>query len=155
MLTSSLEHPAARLTPGPLPGGKSHSGASDDWSAVQASGVLQSRNCCDYPPSLISTSGQIDGSTLPAINELARRLGLTAQITDFAFDGLLDAQALNQVVSIAALSITPERLSQVISSLYMPVRWHPGIKMLRSFWRPLPTDRAAHCRPTDRYMKIG
>jgi len=88
---------------------------------VQASGILRVGTAADYPPfSYFDENGQIDGFDIALINELARRLGLTAQITDFAFDGLLDAQVLNQIdVSIAALSITPERLSRVdFTSLY-------------------------------------
>ncbi len=88
---------------------------------MQASGVLRVGTAADYPPfSYFDENGQIDGFDIALINELARRLGLTAQITDFAFDGLLDAQVLNQIdVSIAALSITSERLSRVdFTSLY-------------------------------------
>ena len=108
-------------TPAPPPAESPTLEPANDWSAVQASGILRVGTAADYPPfSYFDENGQIDGFDIALINELARRLGLSAQITDFAFDGLLDAQALNQVdVSIAALSITPDRLSRVdFTSLY-------------------------------------
>ncbi|OGO32795.1 MAG: hypothetical protein A2Z16_03700 [Chloroflexi bacterium RBG_16_54_18] len=97
------------------------SALADDWAAVQASGVLRVGTAADYPPfSFFDSTGQMDGFDIALIVELAKRLGVTPQISDFAFDGLLDAQALNQVdVSIAALSITLDRMNRVdFTNLY-------------------------------------
>ena len=80
----------------------------DDWSAVKSSGVLRVGTAADYAPfSYFNNTGQLDGFDIALIRELARRLGVSAQITDFAFDGLPDALFLGQAdAAIAALSIT-------------------------------------------------
>lgn len=105
------EPPVPALTPA----------AEDDWAAIQASGVLRVGTAADYPPfAFFDDTGQLDGFDIALVTDLAGRLGVRPEITDFAFDGLLDATALNQVdVSIGALSITNDRLSQVdFTNLY-------------------------------------
>jgi polar amino acid transport system substrate-binding protein len=105
----------------PPPAENPTSAPADDWAVVQASGVLRVGTAADYPPfSFFDSTGQMDGFDIALIVELAKRLALTPEITDFAFDGLLDAQALYQVdVSIAALSITLDRMNQVdFTNLY-------------------------------------
>jgi ABC-type amino acid transport substrate-binding protein len=89
--------------------------SEDDWSRVQSSGVLLVGTAGDYPPfSYYNPSGQLDGFDVALIRELGRRLGVAAQVYDFAFQGLPDALNLDQVdVAIAALTVTPERLNKV------------------------------------------
>lgn len=102
--------PPASETPAPAP-----ATPADDWARVKASGILRVGTAADYPPfSYYDTGGQIVGFDIALIKELARRLGVTPEISDFAFDGLLDATVIDQVdVAIAALSVTLERINQV------------------------------------------
>ena len=82
-----------------------------DWNRVKSSGKLMVGSAIDYPPfSYYNPDFTVDGFDIALIKEIAKRLNVTAEITDFAFDGLLNAVNLDQLdVAIAAISITPER----------------------------------------------
>lgn len=85
--------------------------ADDDLARVRASGVLQIGTAGDYPPfSFYNSAFQLDGFDIALMRDLARRLGVQAQFSDFAFDGVLSALRLRQVdVAIAALTVTDAR----------------------------------------------
>ena len=94
---------------------------SDDWSRVKSTSVLKVGTSADYPPfSYFDNNGQLDGFDIALIRELARRLGITAQINDFAFNSLADALFVNQIdAAVAAISITPDRANYVdFTNLY-------------------------------------
>lgn len=83
----------------------------DDLSRIRASGTLSVGVSADYPPyTFYNSDFQIDGFEPALIADLVERIGVKADLNDFAFDGLLAALQLGQVDAvIAALSVTPER----------------------------------------------
>jgi len=93
----------------------------DSWDRVQAAGVLRVATSADYPPFAFENPGfAVDGFDPALIREIASRLGVDAQITDYAFDGLIPALQVEQAdVAIAALSVTPDRAALVdFSNVY-------------------------------------
>jgi ABC-type amino acid transport substrate-binding protein len=83
----------------------------DDLARIKASGVLTVGISADNPPySFYNSEFKVDGFEPALINDLAGRIGVKADLNDFAFDGLFAALQFGQVDAIiAALSITPER----------------------------------------------
>lgn len=83
----------------------------DDLSRIRASGTLSVGVSADYPPyAFYNSDFQIDGFEPALITDLANRIGVKADLNDFAFDGVLAALQLGQVDAvIAAVSVTPER----------------------------------------------
>lgn len=84
------------------------------WERIQASGVMRVGTAADYAPYeyYISTdvSPVIDGFDIALIKEVGAKLGVSVEITDFAFEGLGAAIQIGQVDAIiAALSVTEER----------------------------------------------
>lgn len=88
---------------------------SPELAGLKTPGVLRVATSLDNPPfSTVNAQHQPDGLDVALITELAKRLGLRAEISDFAFDHLASALVDNEAdVAIAALSITPERTGQV------------------------------------------
>jgi polar amino acid transport system substrate-binding protein len=87
-------------------------GAGDAvWAQIQSSGVIRVGTSADYPPFEYYAEGtQIDGFDPALMREIGRRLGLTVELTDFAFEGLGPTLQIGQVdAAIAALSVTEER----------------------------------------------
>lgn len=84
---------------------------ADDLARVKAAGKLLVGLSADYPPyEFYNTQFKIDGFDVALINDLAKRVGVTTEINDFAFEGLLAALQLGQVDAvISAVSVTPER----------------------------------------------
>jgi polar amino acid transport system substrate-binding protein len=83
----------------------------DDLARVKSTKKLLVGTSADYPPyAFYNENFKVDGFEPALIGELAKRLGATAEINDFAFEGTLQALQLKQVdVVIAALSVTQER----------------------------------------------
>lgn len=83
----------------------------EEWSQVQAAGVLRVGCPLDNPPfNMYNADFQPDGFDVALMTEIARQLGLKVEFNDFAFDGLLGALQLGRVdAAIAALAITDER----------------------------------------------
>ena len=73
-----------------------------------------------YPFEYYTPDFQIDGFDIALIREIGQRLGKEVEIKDFAFDGLDGALELGQIdVAISAISVTPERATQVdFSDIY-------------------------------------
>jgi polar amino acid transport system substrate-binding protein len=93
----------------------------DSWNKVKAAGKLLVGTSADYAPfESYNAQYQIDGFDIALIKEVAQQLGITAELNDFAFDGLGAAVNLGQVdTAIAAISVTPERQALVdFSNIY-------------------------------------
>lgn len=94
----------------------------DSWESVKSAGTLRVGTSADYPPfEYINDQYQIDGFDIALINEVAKQLGVSAQINNYAFDGLLATVQLGQEdAAIGAISITPERQEVVdFSNVYL------------------------------------
>jgi len=89
--------------------------AEGDWARVRDAGTLLVGTSLDNPPyDQYDAAFQPDGFDMALIKELAQRLGLDVELSDFAFEGLLGALRLRQVdASIAAITVTEERLGVV------------------------------------------
>ena len=95
--------------------------ADDSWAKVQQAGKLFVGTSADYPPfESYNAQYQIDGFDIALINEIAKQLGITVEVNDFAFDGLGAAVYIGQVdIAISAISVTPERQTMVdFSNVY-------------------------------------
>jgi polar amino acid transport system substrate-binding protein len=96
-------------------------GTDQVWARIQASGKMVVGTSADYPPfEYYNASYQIDGYDIALIRAIAQRLGVQAEVQDYAFDGLGGALQIGQIdVAVAAVSITPERQAQVdFSNVY-------------------------------------
>jgi ABC-type amino acid transport substrate-binding protein/heat shock protein HslJ len=102
-------------TPTPVPETATPSLPDDAWQRIQTTGILRAGTSADYPPFAFRTSEfTLDGLDIAVINEIGRRLGVTVELADMAFEGLSWALELEQVdVAIAAISITPERSERI------------------------------------------
>ncbi len=100
--------PTATAAPTPAP-------VDETWQRIQSAGALRVGTSLDYPPyANYDATSQPDGFDVALMREIGRRLGLAVEFSDFAFDGVLGALQLKQVdAAIAAITITPERLSVV------------------------------------------
>ncbi|HOV47132.1 MAG TPA: ABC transporter substrate-binding protein [Anaerolineae bacterium] len=87
----------------------------DDWSRIQAAGKIVVGTSADYPPfEFINEQNDFDGFDIAVIREVGKRLGLTVEIKDISFDGLIAALKAGQIDAIiAAMSATPERDKEV------------------------------------------
>jgi polar amino acid transport system substrate-binding protein len=95
--------------------------ADDSWTKVQQAGKLIVGTSADYPPfESYNDKYQIDGFDIALINEVAKQLGVTVELNDFAFDGLGAAIQIGQIdAAISAISATPERMVVVnFSNVY-------------------------------------
>jgi arginine/lysine/histidine transporter system substrate-binding protein len=95
----------------PAPG----AGPQDDWTRIQSTGRMVIGTSADYPPFEFRTPNfTIDGFDAELMREIARRLGVSVELRDYAFEGLLDGIQLGQLDgAIAAISVTDERSQQV------------------------------------------
>jgi ABC-type amino acid transport substrate-binding protein/putative hemolysin len=87
---------------------------ADDWTRIKEAGVLQVASALDNAPfDMYDARFKPDGFDIALITEMARRLGLQVEVSDFAFEGLLGALQLKQADAvIAAMAITKDRLEQ-------------------------------------------
>ncbi|MDX1414785.1 MAG: transporter substrate-binding domain-containing protein [Candidatus Promineifilaceae bacterium] len=102
-------------TPTPTPEPTTPVLPEDAWARIQASGKMVVGTSADYPPFAYWTPEyQLSGFDIELIGEIGKVLGVQVEIKDMAFDGLNWAMELGQTdVSIAALSITPERSASI------------------------------------------
>ena len=108
-------------TPTPTPTPPLPPTSTTAWDRIQASGKMVVGTSADYPPFAYYTDEFIlEGLDIEVINEVGRRMGVQVEIKDMAFDGLSGALDLQQIdLAIAALSITPDRLTVVdFSEIY-------------------------------------
>ena len=99
----------------PTPAAAPMPGPEDDLARAKATGVLRVASTLDNPPfSTYDDQKRPSGFDIALITDLARRLGLGVDINDFTFDNLGSALAQGEAdAAIAAISITPERASQL------------------------------------------
>jgi len=89
---------------------------SDDvWDRITANKKIVVGTSWDYPPfAYIDPSLQAVGLDLALIKEIGHRLKIPIDIQNFSFDALPSALQTNQIdLAIAAISVTPERASQM------------------------------------------
>ncbi len=94
------------------------------WQRIQETGVMHVGTAADYAPYEYYLSTDVclvmDGFDIALIKEVAAKLGVGIEITDFAFEGLISAVQIGQVdAAIAAISVTEERQALVdFSNVY-------------------------------------
>ncbi|HEY1407500.1 MAG TPA: transporter substrate-binding domain-containing protein [Promineifilum sp.] len=102
----------------PSPGTPSADGS---WERVRSNGRMVVGTSLDYPPfTFRNEQFAPDGFEIALITDIANRLGIGTEIKDMAFDSLGNALELGQIdVAIAAISVTPERETQLdFSNVY-------------------------------------
>lgn len=82
-----------------------------DFNDIKASGVLKVSNSGAYPPfSFLDTAGQVQGFDVDVANAIAKRMGLTADISTTPWSGIIAALVAGQYdVCICSMSDTKER----------------------------------------------
>jgi ABC-type amino acid transport substrate-binding protein len=92
----------------------------DDWARVKNAKKMLVGSSLDYPPFAFYNQFRPDGFDIELMKEIGKKLGVTIEFNDFAFDGLLDALQLKQVDSaIGAISETSDRAQVVdFSNVY-------------------------------------
>jgi ABC-type amino acid transport substrate-binding protein len=89
---------------------------SDDvWDRIVANKKIVVGTAWHYPPfSSVDPNFQVVGFDIALIEEVGRRLQIPVEIQNYSFEGLTGALQLNQIdLAVAAISITPERASQM------------------------------------------
>jgi ABC-type amino acid transport substrate-binding protein len=88
--------------------------SDDDWTRIKDTGVIQVASALNNPPfEMYNARFNPDGFDVALMTEIARRLGLKVEFSDFAFEGLLEGLELKQADAvIAAMAITKDRLAQ-------------------------------------------
>lgn len=92
---------------------------SDDvWDRIIANNKIVVGVAWDYPPfASVDPNFQVVGLDIAVIEEVGHRLNIPVDIQNFTFEGLTGALQLNQIdLAIAAISITPERATQMTFS---------------------------------------
>ncbi|RIK33870.1 MAG: hypothetical protein DCC52_02160 [Chloroflexi bacterium] len=81
------------------------------WDRIQTSKIWRIGTSGNYAPfSFYNDKNELDGFDVQLGKALAEQIGLTAEYTDFAFEGLGGAMRNGQIDgAIAAISVTPER----------------------------------------------
>jgi ABC-type amino acid transport substrate-binding protein len=113
--------PSSTLTPVVTPAASATSAPlqSDDvWDRIVANNKIVVGTAWDYPPfASVDPNFQVVGFDIALIQEIGRRLNIPVDIQNFTFEGLPGALQLNQIdLAVAAISITPERASQMAFS---------------------------------------
>jgi len=94
----------------------------DSWDKIEAAGKMVVGTSADYPPFEFYVDDlKIDGFDIAMMDEMGRRLGVSIEYLDYAFDGLGGALQLGQIdLALAAVSVTAERESVVdFSNVYL------------------------------------
>ena len=92
---------------------------SDDvWDRIAANGKIVVGMAWDYPPfSSVDSNFQVVGYDIALIQEIGKRLNIPIEIQNYPFEGLQGALQINQIdIAVAAISITPERATQMTFS---------------------------------------
>lgn len=81
------------------------------WDRIQSSKIWRIGASGNYAPfAFYNEQNELDGFDVQLGKALAKQMGVTAEFTDFAFEGLGGAMLNHQIDSaIAAISVTPER----------------------------------------------
>ena len=119
VLVGPSDEPEATAT---APAPTATSAVDDSWDKIQAAGKMIVGTSADYPPFEFYVDDlKIDGFDIAMMDEIGRRLGVSIEYYDYAFDGLGPSLQLGQIdVALAAISITDERQSVVdFSNVYL------------------------------------
>jgi polar amino acid transport system substrate-binding protein len=86
-----------------------------DFNDIKASGVLKVSNSGAYPPfSFVDTAGQVQGFDVDVANAVAKKMGLTAEITTTPWSGIIAALVAGKYdACICSMSDTEERRKAV------------------------------------------
>ena len=93
----------------------------DSWARVQEAGYIRVATSADYPPfTYYNDDNKIDGFDIALIRDIGIVLGVTTEVSDYAFEGLGPALQVGQEdLAIAAISVTDEREAQFdFSNIY-------------------------------------
>ncbi len=87
----------------------------NDLDRIMESKKIVVGTSADYPPfEFVNESGKFDGFDIKVMEEIAKRMGVTIEWQDIAFDGLIGALQAGKIDAIiAAMSATEEREKQV------------------------------------------
>ncbi len=87
----------------------------DVWERITKDNKIIVGTSWDYPPfASVGPNFEVVGYDIALIEELSTRLDIPIEIQNFTFEGLQSALQLNQIdLAVAAISITPERSSQL------------------------------------------
>lgn len=88
---------------------------ADDLADVMKNGVLRMGSAPEYIPFVFyDENGDMTGIDIALIEEVGRRMGVTVQTIDIAFDGLIDSLSIGQVDIIGrGMSKTAKREEQI------------------------------------------
>ncbi|MGI6547257.1 MAG: substrate-binding periplasmic protein [Bacillota bacterium] len=120
-----------------------------DWPGVQQRGVLRIVTTADYPPFEYLEQGQLRGFDIDLVQEVALRLGVTAEIQDVPFEKLLNFLEGGEAdLAVACLRPTPERAERVdFTQSYYPIGDHIVCSQTQTIsvgdWRDLRSYRIA------------
>ena len=95
--------------------------ADPTWERIQANGKMNVGTSGDYRPfEYYNEQFLLDGFDVALIEAIGQKIGVPAEVTDFAFDGLAPALQIGQIdAAIAAISVTDERQTAVdFSNIY-------------------------------------
>ncbi len=109
---ASTDAPQATATPALVPTkGPDAPATTDDLAKVKSAGKISVGTSADYPPyAFYNSQYKVDGFDVALINDIAKRMGVQADMNDFAFEGVLPALQLGQVdVVIAAIVPNDQR----------------------------------------------
>ena len=109
-----LSTPIPSVTPVPI--ATSVPILSDDvWDRITANNKIVVGMSWDYPPfAWVDSNFQVVGYDIALIKEIGARLNIPVEIQNFTFNGLPGALQINQIdLAVAAISVTPERASQM------------------------------------------
>ncbi len=88
---------------------------ADDLADVMQNGVLRMGSAPEYVPFIFyDDDGNMTGIDIALIEEVGRRMGVSVQPVDIAFDGLIDSLTIGQVDLIGrGMSVTEQRREQI------------------------------------------
>jgi polar amino acid transport system substrate-binding protein len=84
---------------------------TNELEAVQQAGKIVMGTSADYPPfEYYDDAGEMAGFDVDLMNEIAKRMGLEAEIVDMPFDSLIASVQEGKIdISVAAFNYTEER----------------------------------------------
>lgn len=124
---------------------------ADDLADVMQNGVLRMGSAPEYVPFVFyDENGNMTGIDIALIEEVGRRMGVSVQPVDIAFDGLIDSLNIGQVDIIGrGMSITEKRQEQIdFSRVYY--RGAAQFIALSNLYKPDTIDYSSFSN-----MKIG
>lgn len=97
------------------------SSGDGSWAQIKSRGSMLVGVSADYPPfAYYNKQYQIDGFDPALMRSIGSQLGVSVELQDYAFEGLISAVQVGQIdAAISAITITPERQAVVdFSNVY-------------------------------------